>query len=151
MIGVVVYLLTFLISVTGLLVADLAFGWLAEIPSLRLAARCGAAGCVGGILYCLRGVYLNAAVRDTWDPVWKPWYYLRPITSLISGAVSLLFLKAGLFLLEADTPPDAADFGYYALAFVAGLNVDRFVDKIEDLAQATWGIKKSRTADRENQ
>ena len=34
--------------------------------------------------------------------------------------------------------------GFYALAFVAGMNVDKFVAKIEDIAQATWGIEKSR-------
>jgi len=36
--------------------------------------------------------------------------------------------------------------GFLALAFIAGLNVDKFITKIEDIAQATWGIEKSRTA-----
>jgi hypothetical protein len=32
------------------------------------------------------------------------------------------------------------------LAFIAGLNVDKFIEKLEDIAQISWGIKKSRVA-----
>lgn len=62
------------------------------------------------------------------------------------GAVSYLFLKAGLLILEAGMNPDASELGYYALAFVAGLNVDKFLSKVEDVALAVWGIEKSRTS-----
>lgn len=56
-----------------------------------------------------------------------------------------MFLKAGLLLLEAAAQrPDATQLGYLALAFIAGLNVDKFIAKVEDIAQATWGIEKSR-------
>jgi len=33
-----------------------------------------------------------------------------------------------------------------AFAFFAGLNVDKFVGKIEDVGMAIFGIEKSRTA-----
>ncbi len=56
-----------------------------------------------------------------------------------------MFLSAGLVVLESATKPDATDIGFFALAFVAGLNVDKFVAKIEEVAQAAWGIEKSRT------
>ena len=75
-----------------------------------------------------------------------PWYYIRPFASLICGGVSCLVLKAGLLLLDASQPAGANELGFYAFAFVAGLNVDKFVSKVEDIAQATWGIEKSRTA-----
>jgi hypothetical protein len=65
---------------------------------------------------------------------------------LACGGISFLFLKAGLLLLESNQNADSTDLGFYALAFVAGLNVDKFITKIEDIAQATWGIEKSRTA-----
>jgi hypothetical protein len=61
-----------------------------------------------------------------------------------------LFLKAGLLLLEAGQKGDSSQLGFYAFAFVAGLNVDRFVAKIENIAEATWGIEKSRAARRES-
>lgn len=31
-----------------------------------------------------------------------------------------------------------------AVAFIAGLNVDKFTSKLEDLAKAAWGVEKSR-------
>jgi len=111
-----------------------------------LPIRCIILGGFGGSVYCLRGVYLNASVRKQWDTAWVPWYYVRPFVSLMCGGVSYLFLRAGLLVLESKQNPDATDLGFYALAFVAGLNVDKFITKIEDVAQATWGIEKSRTA-----
>jgi hypothetical protein len=47
--------------------------------------------------------------------------------------------------LESGTKSDASEIGFYALALVAGLNVDKFVAKIDDVAQAVWGIDKSRS------
>jgi H+/Cl- antiporter ClcA len=114
--------------------------------ALGLVVVCSLIGGLGGVVYCLRGVYLSASVRKSWDDQWQPWYYIRPIVSHICGAISFLFLKAGLILLEAQPKTHATDLGFMALAFIAGLNVDKFITKIEDIAQATWGIKKSRTA-----
>lgn len=117
--------------------------------SLKLIFSCGLVGGIGGVTYCLRGVYLNACVKKQWDNIWKPWYYIRPIVSHLCGAVSFLFLKAGLLLLESQPTGQSTDLGFLALAFIAGLNVDKFITKVEDIAQATWGIEKSRTAKEE--
>ena len=108
--------------------------------------RCTFVGVTGGILYCLRAVYLNKCVRRQWDKDWEVWYYLRPITSGISGFVSCIFLKAGLLVLEADPKPDAIAFGYLAVAFIAGYNVDNFMKKLESIASSVWGISKSRAS-----
>lgn len=118
------------------------------IPSnfAKLALYCGLAGGVGGVTYCLRGVYLNACVYKQWDKDWLPWYFIRPIVSFITGVISCLFLKAGLIVLEAKQMDGSSNLAFYALAFVAGLNVDRFIEKVESIAQVTWGIKKSRTS-----
>jgi hypothetical protein len=110
---------------------------------------CGLTGGVGGIVYCMRGVYLNACVRKTWDTTWLPWYFIRPITSVICGFVSYALLKAGLLLLDSTPRPDSNSLGFYVLAFVAGLNVDKFVAKIENLALTTWGIEKSNASPKE--
>ena len=60
----------------------------------------------------------------------------------ICGGVSYLFLRAGLLVLESTAKQDASDIGYLVLSFIAGLNVDKFITKIEDIAQATYGIEK---------
>jgi hypothetical protein len=90
-------------------------------------------------------------VFDRWNDKWLPWYFIRPLVSFICGIVSCLFLKAGLIVLEARQPENATNLAFFALAFVAGLNVDKFVEKIEDIAQVTWGIKKSRTSTKEDE
>ena len=113
---------------------------------LQVAITCAAIGGMGGCVYCLRGVYMNACVYKRWDDDWQPWYYIRPMVSIVCGGVSYLFLRAGLLVLEAGQRHDATDLGFYALAFIAGLNVDKFLAKIEDIAQATWGIEPSRTS-----
>lgn len=97
-------------------------------------------------MYCLRSVYINACARKNWDAEWNPWYYIRPIVSLISGAVSWLFLRAGLLVLDASQPTGSSSFGFLALAFIAGYNVDKFLKKIEGISEATWGIKPSRSS-----
>jgi len=113
---------------------------------LRVGLTCAAVGGLGGCMYCLRGVYLNYSVHQRWGSKWIPWYLLRPIVSAGSGAISYVFLKAGLLILESGTRQDATEVGFYALAFIAGLNVDKFISKLEDIAQAVWGIEKSRAA-----
>ena len=115
------------------------------LTTIQVHITCALVGGVGGVTYCLRAVYLNACVRKQWDKDWHTWYYIRPIVSLICGAVSSIFLKTGLLVLDATQKPDSNLLGFYALAFIAGFNVDKFVAKLEDIAHATWGIEKSRT------
>jgi len=115
-----------------------------------LFIKCGAIGAIGGVLYCLRAIYLNKAVRKTWSSDWYVWYYLRPLTSFLSGAISAVMLKAGLLLLEASSSPESIPYGFLALAFIAGYNVDNFMKKIEALAHTAWGIEKSRVSKEED-
>ena len=119
-----------------------------ELVKFHLIFNCILIGGVGGILYGLRSVYINNSVKKNWDKSWEIWYYLRPIVSLITGGISFLVIKAGLLVLEANLKSDSSHFGIFVLALIAGLNVDRFISKIEDLAQATWGIEKSRSSKR---
>ena len=114
--------------------------------AIRVGMACAATAGIGGSLYCLRAVYLSRCVRNDWSADWYWWYFLRPLASVICGGASCLFLKAGLLVLESKTQGGATEVGFYALAFVAGLNVDKFVQKIEGVAHAVWGIEKSRAA-----
>ena len=146
MIRVIIYLLVALSVVFSLFAIEQVM----EMPSWYVASiifvRCTLVGVLGGILYCLRAIYINKCVRKTWDKDWEVWYYLRPITSGISGFVSCIFLKAGLLVLEAAPKAEAISFGYLAIAFIAGYNVDNFMKKLESIASSVWGIKKSRVS-----
>jgi len=146
MIGIAIYLLLFLAGLFSLLICLLSGQLPAWTAAFQLPIICALAGGFGGVLYCLRGLYLNYSVKKQWSSEWYPWYVLRPFVSILTGGISFLFLKAGLLVLEAKTEATSSHFGFYALAFIAGLNVDKFISKIEDLAQATWGIEKSRTS-----
>jgi hypothetical protein len=146
---IIIFLLVFLAALTYLLTVYLSGALPDWLMKIHLPFLCVLAGGFGGCVYCLRGVYLNACVKKQWDDVWQPWYYIRPFISLVCGGASFLFLKAGLLVLESNTRTDASQLGFIALAFIAGLNVDKFIEKIEEIAQATWGIKKSRTAKRD--
>ena len=110
-----------------------------------LLFECILMGAYGGTLYCLHGVYFNYCVKKNWANEWIVWYLLRPLVSSICGGVSYLFLKAGLLVLGAKKQPDSTDLGFLAFAFIAGLNVDKFLKKIEDLSKVTWGIEKSKS------
>jgi hypothetical protein len=141
---IIVFLLAFLFALATLLAAFLAGKLPSWIDGVRLWFLCFLVGGVGGCVYCLRGVYLNACVHKRWDADWQPWYYIRPFVSIVCGGASCLFLKAGLLLLESTRKETATDLGFLALSFIAGLNVDKFIAKVEDIAQASWGIEKSR-------
>lgn len=114
-----------------------------EFKNLEKVALCFLIGGIGGVIYCLRGVYVNACSLKTWDPEWLPWYLIRPIVSHFSGLISFLFVKAGLLLLEAEGTEDPTGIGFLALAFIAGLNVDKFLKKVEGMAKAAWGVEPS--------
>ena len=141
---VILFLLCMLSALFLALVAYLSGSLPSWVENVRLWFLAFLAGGAGGCVYCLRGVYLSACVRKQWDPAWEPWYYVRPFVSLACGLVSCLFLKAGLLVLESSQNAGSTEIGFIALAFVAGLNVDKFIAKVEDIAQASWGIEKSR-------
>lgn len=143
---IVVYLLGLLVFATYS-IGSMALDWLPKpYAPLKVPLMCGAIAYVGGALYCFRSIYLNKCVNKRWDPDWQIWYFIRPITSTIAGAVSYLFLKAGLLVLESSSNTGASEIGFFALAFIAGFNVDKFVAKIEEVAKAVWGIEKTRSS-----
>ena len=146
MILIIIYLLAFLCGLVFFLIYSIDPNAAPWVLSNQLILHCAISGGVGGILYCIRGVYLNKALRKKWDKDWHVWYFLRPIASMIAGTASFIFLKAGLLILESKVTDNSSSLGFYALAFIAGLNVDKFVEKIEEIAQTAWGIKKSRAS-----
>lgn len=148
--SIVIYLVASLITVVAL-------WWNLETGSLpewvlqhRLAINCLLIATLGGILYCTRAVYVNYCPTGNWDTNWNLWYYLRPLTSAITGLIAFIFLKAGIVILEAENNASASNFGYLAFCFIAGYNVDRFLQKIEDLAKSVFGIEKTRAAERKD-
>ena len=137
-----------------LILASLAFLWVYisadSLPDWMLSSKvgidCTLSALLGGNLYCLRAIYLNRSVQNRWNSEWEVWYYLRPIASAISGVIAYILLRAGLIVLEASPDDDSSYFGFLTFAFIAGLNVDKFVVKLEEIARATFGIEISRVA-----
>lgn len=109
----------------------------------EIAIYCVLFGMLGGMVQCFRGYYLHSAVYKDWDDNWNVWYYVRPIVSGILGLVSLIFLKAGLFVFSAE-PKLPTEIGnamaYIAVAFIAGYNVQNFLTKLEEISKTTLGI-----------
>lgn len=106
-------------------------------------------GLAGGSVYCLRGLYFHYCIEKDWDNVWVVWHVIRPFVSTVCGAVSLVFVKAGLLLFGGASIEMQNHYGVYALAFIAGLNVDNFVKKIELIFKEAIGIKQTRTSGEE--
>lgn len=142
---VAVYLLFLLVGILILLLWSFRSGLPDWLNAHSVAYHCVLSGGFGGCVYCLRSVYLNACVKKNWDGKWIPWYFIRPFVSMTCGGISFIFLKAGLLALEAEQKQDRTDFAFYAFALIAGLNVDKFIAKIEEISQSVWGIEKSRT------
>lgn len=115
--------------------------WTANV---RLPLLCALMGGLGGTGYCLRAIYFNACVRGNWDDQWLPWYFIRPFASVLFGGVSYVFLQAGLLVLDAPRGAEASSWGYLAVAFIAGLNVDGIMARLEQIAESAWGIRPTR-------
>lgn len=144
--GVIIYLIAVLAAL-GWFFAEMVTGQFPQwVLNLELAINCALVSAIGGVLYCLRSVYLNRCVHDRWAKNWEVWYYLRPLTSLLCGLIAFILLKAGLVILDASQMSEMGNYGYYAFAFFAGLNVDKFVARVEEVGKAIFGIEKSRNA-----
>jgi hypothetical protein len=148
----VLYLVLVLVILTGVLLF-IHSPWLPSwLEQFRLPLLSILLGGYGGCTYCLRAVYLSASVRKDWNDSWLPWYSTRPIVSLILGGISYVFLRAGLLTLESSQNQDSSYLGFLAVAFIAGLNVDNFMHKIESVAKTIIGIQRTRVGkeDEEN-
>lgn len=143
---IIAFQLTILLGVTILWLQEPLGNFPDWLRGYWLPIQCVMVAAVGGALYCLRAVYVNKCAKKNWDVDWETWYYLRPITSSISGIAAYIFLKAGLVVLESTQEVGSGNYGFLAFAFIAGLNVDKFVLKIEDIAKSTFGIEKSRAS-----
>ena len=146
--GVTAYIVLFVGVLTWMLVLTHLVSSPAWIRDNALLVRCGLSGGLGGAIYLLRAVYLRCCVYRDWTTAWIPWYLIRPLISTMCGIVAFVFLSAGLMILDATRADGGNEFGFYALAILAGLNVDRFVLRVEEVGKATFGIEKSRTAEK---
>jgi len=124
-----------------------------EITTLML--QCAYVGAMGGIFFSLRSLYIHKCVRNDWDGNrWGVWYYLRPVASLITGFIAYVFLKAGLLMLNnaQDTSGSGEPeiYGYWAVAFIAGYNVDGFMKRLENIAAEIFGIESPKNGEGAN-
>lgn len=137
------YMILLLAGISTVLIG-LAMGVLPSwFLSNKSAFLCVLFGLLGGTLYCIRAIYLNRCVRKTWDISWLSWYILRPISAAILGGMSEIFVQTGLMALSESA---TASSSVYLIAFVAGLNVDRFLKKLEGQISSSLGVEPSRAS-----
>lgn len=137
------YLVTMLLFLLTLLLLTLSGILPYWIRDHDVVIKCALSGGFGAVSYGFMAIYYHYCKREDWNAVWIPWYFMRPILGIIVGAFTYFFVAAGLLVLEAATPSGASHLGIFALAFVAGLNTDRFIAKIEDVVSNLWGIEPS--------
>lgn len=144
-IGVGIYLIS-------LLVAAIWIWYLTELEtapqwviSIKQIIDCILVAVSGGVLYCLRAVYLNYSVRRQWNNVWLVWYLFRPIASGLMGYVTYLIITAGLVAV-GSTSAEHPETLLYALSLFSGLNVDGFLKKFEGQVSSSMKVKGSRQA-----
>jgi hypothetical protein len=105
-----------------------------------------ALSCLGSVIYCLRAIYLHRCIRKDWDAQMAAWYWLRPLVGLLTGAVVFILVNAGLVMLNAEIAQQGNPYGLYAIAVIAGYNIDRFWIFVENVMQKALGIEPSRRA-----
>ena len=147
---VILYLCVWLALLAALFCAGMTKVFSAYWSEYLVAYHCALIGGMSGVLYCLRAVYLTRCVRKRWDSDWHVWYYLRPLVSLLMGLVAYIFLRAGLLVLGVPSDHETSPYGFYAIAFIAGLNVVKFLVKLEDIAKSVWGISLSGASSSDN-
>ncbi|WP_104047657.1 hypothetical protein [Vibrio jasicida] len=113
------------------------------VESIKHIIGCILVAISGGVLYCLRAVYVNYSVRKQWDEVWLVWYLFRPFTSGLMGFLTFLVVKAGLFAVGSTSAVHPETL-LYALSFFAGLNVDGFLKRFEGQVSSSMKVKGSR-------
>lgn len=120
--------------------------WDSFSSSTELATRFAFIGALAGAFYCLRSLYLHGSVHRDWGNEWIAWHLIRPITSAISSIFAFVMLKAGLIVLDSDQPASEIEqlWGFYFIALIAGLNVDKFQMKIEEMGKTLFGVEPSR-------
>lgn len=118
--------------------------WIAEYQIWFEMSFLGLVGC--GV-YCLRSLYKQFCVEKYWDNRWIVWHAIRPVVAAIMGAVSFLIIKVGFLLLFAPESGTYRHYGAYIIAFIAGLNVSNFIQRMEIIAQYLTQIKPSRMSD----
>ena len=138
-----IYLICFL-SILGLLLLSLATYelpiWLQTYNTLIASLIIGG---IGGCVYLLRSVYIHYSALSDWNDKWLPWYYIRPIVSIVIGGISYIFLRAGLFILESAPKSDSNEYGFLAVAFIAGYKVDKFLEWLENTTYGSLTKNKS--------
>lgn len=104
---------------------------------------------IGGVFYCLRAVYETCCVRNNWDDRWIVWYFLRPVTSLLSGFLIWLALKSGTFMMSGK-PIDINIWISCFLGFIAGMNVKNIQKFIEETFKKKAGVNPSNQSQNSN-
>ncbi len=81
---------------------------------------CSLLGGIGGVVYCFRCDLRQLMHRHRLGPKMDSMVFPRDQLLAFYGAISYLFLKAGLLILESKQTADSSELGFYALALLPG-------------------------------
>lgn len=106
------------------------------------------AGMLGGCLYNFRGITIHASLND-YERSYDLTYFLKPLSSGISGLLVFFLLLGGALTLNistsnADTPQAWQTFAgrmpYIAFSLLAGYGAHEFMLKLKDLAESIFAV-----------
>lgn len=119
--------------------------WLSKF---KLLNECILFGLIGGVIYCLRGMYVNHCALKQWCAGWSLWYLLRPLLSTMMGGISYFILMSGLMAAGMNATSKSPDYFFYLVAFFAGLRVDSFLKYFEGQISKHFNSSKDKESNK---
>lgn len=108
------------------------------------------AGVMGGCLYSFRGITLHAS-RNDYCRDYDLTYYLKPLSSGISGLLVFFLLLGGALTLNIGADGGTQSWQtfsgrmpYIAFSLLAGYGSHEFMLKLKDLAESVFAISGKR-------
>lgn len=136
-----IYLIVFLLAQ----IVGAYFTWISKFnDTLRYLILISVSGGLGGLIYCMREYYRYIR-NEEFKTNYFWWYIIRPISSMVMGAFSYLFIAGGLLVLSNS--PNATDpkglMFYCSFAFLVGIAYSRFIEKIYQIAEVLFAAKNN--------
>lgn len=95
-------------------------------------------GAVGGTTTVFWGLIKHRIELD-FDRIYVMWYILKPILGAITGVVSVLIVKAGLWSMQGPEALVKNDLPLFVIAFLAGFSERFFIQLIDRVITALFG------------
>jgi len=95
-------------------------------------------GAIGGTTTVFWGLIKHRIDLD-FDKIYTTWYILKPILGAITGVVSVLIVKAGMWSMQGPEALVKNELPLYVIAFLAGFSERFFIQLIDRVITALFG------------